>query len=355
MKAHSSYLLQTSAITAFYHIPPVWVGEIPNDGELERENASNFTKEVYRKELSSRIRVRVRQDGLFIFDFSKWKPGSAIKMPIFTPKNSGKKVDPFSAIEKDMLHVYNRVQAMNAHLACLTTTLLSCQKVVWGIQQIITPSDYLSLHDFDDDSKLPELKLNWSKIHDYIWRRGISGENKLKRIHQYQLHTIEESFNLFDSIITSHTKGILPIINLIYNSAIRYSEHDFTNSLILSWTACEALIKILWRKFIDTELAETINRGTSIANNLINKLRNYDSISNISDMLSIHDITLLDLYDSINKSRRSRNHWLHNLKGVSSKEASKSIVVSQNLLNYIAEIKLNIPIKYSHVGATIIE
>jgi hypothetical protein len=68
----------TSAVTAYYHIPPIWVGETPSDRESQHLQRTHLAKDVYQQEFTSGIRVRVRRDGLFIFDFSLWAPGSPV-------------------------------------------------------------------------------------------------------------------------------------------------------------------------------------------------------------------------------------------------------------------------------------
>ena len=117
----------TNASTAYYHLPPVWIG---NDPSKEDKNLSNafLSEMVVRKTLSSNIRVQVSRDGLFIFDFSHWEPAASVNIPEWK-SIPGEKIpkEVQDAEKKAEEHVYRRVEAMNAHLACLNSAISSCQ------------------------------------------------------------------------------------------------------------------------------------------------------------------------------------------------------------------------------------
>jgi hypothetical protein len=63
-------------VTAFYHDPPIWVGESPVDHEAQPPSVSfnKFNNEVVRHTFEGGIELRVSVEGLFAFDFTNWAP-----------------------------------------------------------------------------------------------------------------------------------------------------------------------------------------------------------------------------------------------------------------------------------------
>jgi hypothetical protein len=160
--------------------------------------------------------------------------------------------------------------------------------------------------------------------------------------------TIEKSFELFYHIILLNNTDILKIVNLIYKSARYYSDHDFSNSLILSWSACEKLIYTLWEDLINDKNDKYKGKEKFINSQRMNRLTGRDfTASIITEILSLSDILSFELYKDLSKVRQARNNWLHNLHLTSSDEAILSLQTSQRLLEKVKGIKLSITISRS--------
>ena len=60
------------AVVGYLRIPPVWIGDKPTDEELLRAPLTDLIRDQHSRTLCCGIRVRVRRDGIFLFDFSDW-------------------------------------------------------------------------------------------------------------------------------------------------------------------------------------------------------------------------------------------------------------------------------------------
>jgi hypothetical protein len=341
----------TSAVTAYYHISPIWVGETPSDRELQHPQRAHLAKDVYQQEFTSGIRVRVRRDGLFVFDFSVWEPGSPVQIPGWSSA-PGEKI-PQHVLEAEAVaeaHLYQCIEAMNAHLACLNSAYGFCQHAALPIIQIITPSDYLSMRELQDDRLLSELRPFWCPTHTYIERYANFYMNGALRrsLHTFHMETVQKSFELFDQVIASNDADILKIVNLLYRSARYYSDHDFSNALILSWSACEKLLCMLWDDFLNSKNDQYGGKEKFINRERRDKLTGRDfTASIVTEMLSLSHELSFELYKDLNEIRQARNRWIHTLHQTSAEEAILSLRTAQRFLERVRGIKLGITISRS--------
>ncbi len=69
------------AVEGYFRIPAVWIGAAPDPANARVLRPSVHHAVVLRKDLSCGIRVRVRRDGTFLFDFSSWAHAPTVTIP----------------------------------------------------------------------------------------------------------------------------------------------------------------------------------------------------------------------------------------------------------------------------------
>jgi hypothetical protein len=137
---------------SYYVTPLVWIGEAPDNinvsvapGQLPPDvDLGQLADVVVETSLPEGLRARAHRDGLITFDFSKWAPRRA------RPLNEA------GFVELTQLAL-RRVGLMNAHVACLHTTVMRDQHFALPVVAM-TPGTVLTLSDYDD----PESSVGFS-------------------------------------------------------------------------------------------------------------------------------------------------------------------------------------------------
>ena len=253
--------------------------------------------------------------------------------------------------QKETVNVYKRIEVMNGHLACLNSALKTCQKKSWPICQVINAGEYLKVDKTRDGIYKFHFLSSQSPTHAYI-EKFRSTTDKPTVFHTRQmvtLKTVRESFRLLDSIMKTPVPDSLKLVTMLLQSAKAYRDHDLSGSLILSWTVLEKLISIIWDKMLEDN-REREEGGVKF--NFINgkrkeKLNGNDySASTRIEILSLLNLIDMDLYTKLNKIRKIRNAWLHNLGQVSSADASLALVTGQKLFSDLATVKIALNISH---------
>ncbi|MGP0593566.1 hypothetical protein ACTRXD_13675 [Nitrospira sp. T9] len=350
--------------TAYYHCPPVWVEADPFIG-CQNPPVSTQREEVFKKSLASGIRVVVSRDGLFVFDFNDWLPRAEMpdlnfddildnSIPPITSKMvmQNPKFQRFMEVsQQEVANVYRRVEVMNAHLACLNTALQTCQKESWPILQFISAGEYLKVDRGQDEIRRLNLIASHSPYHAYIekFRSTTDTPTECPTRQLVTIQTVEKSFEILDSIIKSPIPDSLKLVTMLLQSARAYRDHDFSGSIILSWTVLEKLISIIWDKMLKDN-KEREEEGTKI--DFIDSKREKKlkgslySASTRIEILSLLNRINKALYTELNKIRKVRNAWLHNLGQVESEDASHGLVTSLKLFSEISLVKISLNISH---------
>ncbi len=342
----------TNAVTAYYHLPPIWVGEDPFANNAA-PTKSALEKEILTRKLSAGIQAWVHKDGLFIFDFSNWNPGSSVVIPLVKSEPGKKMPKPLAeANQKAVLHVYRRVEVMNAHLACLNTALGLCEKRALPVGQVISPSEHINIHRTAAGTWWFGLNPYWSPIHAYIAaQRGVTdhtSEHKQRQL--IAIESVEKSFELLDDLLDCSATDSPKLVTLLLQSVKAYREHDFSGSLIISWTVLEKLVSDLWNGLIEENRVRGggQDQTTFINSERKKRLEGKDYTASVRiEFLSLLNEISLEMYTDLNKIRSTRNDWLHHLEVADDRSASLAIQAAQRLLLQVTGININLTISHS--------
>lgn len=129
-----------------------------------------------------------------------------------------------------------------------------------------------------------------------------------------------------------------------------YGDHDFSTSLIFSWTVSEKLVSILWNRLVESKRIRKENDQVIVFINDQRKKRLQGRdfpVSNRIEILSLLNIIPLELYKRLNSIRIKRNDWVHNLGEVDDASASLAIQVAQEMFAEISKVKFSLTISHA--------
>lgn len=331
------------AVAGYFRIPPVWVGDKPTENELLYEKVVDLIRDQYHRVLCGCIDVRVRRDGVFLFDFSRWAPAESTEIPGYIPQ-------PGQRIPREITDAENlaerrlalRTAVMNVHQACLSTAETVIHKRSTKLGEPIHP--YHTIRPLTlDEQKFDRLSYN-DPTESFIRLQMDSIENRqiasLKTRLLIEQDTLEFSFELLERILDNEFEDLAQLVELLYRAAAEYPEQRFAESLILSWAVCEKLLDRLWRTYIGENTmgddgTQRINRKRR------DKLSSRDfTASVISEILELNRQLPFPLFQNLETVRQSRNAWLHSLKTVSDHDAAMAVRTTEQFMEHVTGIRM---------------
>lgn len=338
-----------SSATAYYLMPPVYVCGSPwsfDDSvrwvmpklDLSQCDIKKLADEVYRKDLGCGISVVVLREGLFVFDFSKWGDAKGV------PKNGFATTPMYGALE--------RVAVLNTHLACLYTVVQSLQhqsipKMVLSPGNLFSMSfqpPYLGGSCSNEPQWSPFSLSRFVSTYNPNYPPGLDFRIISRRINLTP-SAIEKSFELFEKALGSNTMRIIAVADLYLRSCSVCEEHNFALSTVLAWTACEKLLNVLWERHIDD-----CDRENSVPDaKFVNRTRkerlmgaNFTA-SVVIEILSLANHIDFALYEKLNKVRRARNNWVHDLESeINSDIAQIGLQATGDLMELVDAIPIRL-------------
>ena len=333
---------KTNAATAYFHLPPIWLKDNPYGVSLAERPA--LDEEVYARTLTNGIHVAAHRDGLFRFNFESWEPGDSVFIPHFDSNTGGVVTEErLEAEEKAVLHIYRRVEVMNVHIVSLNTAVEIHHNQALSVKQVVSPNDVINIHDRNGRW---EFALNpfYYPSHALIAIRRNTEPPKDSRS-VISMDAVEKSYEILETILTSKIGDATLMASHLLRSAKAYGEHDFSSSLIYSWTVIEKTLAFLWNALIESN--RTRQEGKREIN-FINsrrkqKLEGRDYTASVrTEVLSFMGIIDFTLYNDINELRYARNEWLHRFVPISSTIAASGIRNACRLFNQATGIEVKL-------------
>lgn len=334
------------AYVCFYLLPAVWVSKEPTVYEWENKNDNSLFEIVHKGNINSKIRYKIRRDGLVILDCNNWEAGTYTKIPQHDLKPG--MVVPKVTIEKEKLaekRAYNRSMLVNAYQCCLHTANIQVHNTAYSFGLPIQSRDLVNLISFDN----PGVNLYFSNgdpycehvirvINDIVNRKRYDHDKR----QLIELDVIDYSFSLLGDILDNEYEETLKLVELLFWSQNAYRDCSFANSLIMSWAVCEKLINNLWSKHISS-IRKFPDGNKRINNKRKQKLEGRDfTASIVCENLELLEIIPHSLYGSLETIRSKRNNWLHSLQNIEGDHAVDALRVSTELLHLATGIKIHL-------------
>lgn len=331
----------SAAVEGYFRFPAVWIGaepEMPNGDFLDYEIHHEI---VYRRDLSCDVRVCVRRDGTFLFDFSKWSFAPLVIIPgyEFPGPNITFMPPPEYHRKCDLAENYAvlRAQVMNVHQACISTaeqmllgrnSHVGAPVTAWSTDKAIS---FATVPSYADDSEdMHALARNVANNKDGVIR------NKMHRP-IIDINVIDKSCLLLEEILLKKDMALIQIVEAVYIAASRANEKRFGESVMLAWGACEQLISILWKR----KISEAKSSGKNISSDRFDKLKGRDYTASLMiEMLDLDNRINDDLYKMLEGARKARNKWAHEMRPPKQTDANVCVEAAQKLLKLVADVDL---------------
>jgi hypothetical protein len=333
-------------VSGYYHWPPIWVGTAPEIDGGTIVALNTLSEEVFRTTLSNGVTVKIRRDGLFLFDFS----GAAIRAASETSPAK----DVAAAFDEKANVILQRVRLFNGHLACLHDAIVFRQSV--GLKwMVVSPGDLVQATMLDSpgfacaDQRIAALVCSSYQAtyahgpHLMDWR--VNSRDTIRT------DTVEESFRMLNDILSHASPDALLLVDLYARSCHAHETHNHSLCLVIAWGLTEKLLTRHWERYLERNRKRTIDGAeTSFINGeRMDKLTGRDyTASVVSEILSLVGELPLDLYKHLSRVRKARNDWMHELKEVSRGESYLAVQVASRMLELIEGIKFAV-----HIGASI--
>ena len=150
---------------------------------------------------------------------------------------------------------------------------------------------------------------------------------------------IDRSFSDLDFTLTTSSGALLRALEFHKLSHYRMLDQRFAESLVLSWTICEDMINVIWKRMIEGIRSSHESRMNP---KRIKRLRNSSAFtaSVRIETLELAGHLSIELANNLNKIRQVRNDWLHSFKDVDEQASLHSIRTCAHLISSVFRIEI---------------
>ena len=181
-------------------------------------------------------------------------------------------------------------------------------------------------------------------IHDTYMCYGIPNVPRPKfRDDHNVLHlrgdVIDKSFSDLDVALSAGSGSLLRALEFHKLSHYRMRDQRFAESLILSWTICENMIGLLWRRMIDDLASSSEDRMTKERSRKLHESSASTTSARI-EKLQLAGKLPLKHAENLSKIRLARNKSLHEFVNVDEEICLDAITTCAQLISYVFELKV---------------
>jgi len=326
-----------------YHDPPLWLGNPPIEKPTKQREVdfSAFAEIIFRKDLSSGIRVNATRDGMFGFSFENWPPDC----------NATEKRVPEDLTFDELAEItLNRASVINSFLAFFYAALetnpgLSLSRMLTTPELMVPMSG-----DFDEPPtgmSFGNDKVAWLASSRYPLTYPTAYPPAAdKRILSRTIIdppgiALDDAASRLEALLSDHQADGPLMLDLFVRSSKSYQDHNYSASLITNWSIIEKLTFELWNRYLD----KNRNRGgTPFINrkrlDKLNDTRTFTA-SVVTEILSLAKYIDKGLYEDMSSVRQVRNNWIHSLKAVSREDAMLSNDVCEQMFSIVRSIRVS--------------
>ena len=330
------------SVEGYFRIPAIWVSDTPDPPPSTTLDPRDHHATMVDKCLSCGIKVRVQENGTFLFDFESWSLAPQLSIPGFRIPDPNLPYRPpmktIAAETKAENYAALRAQVMNVHQACLATSERTVRRRSAEIGLPVTSWNTLKGISFDtaiayrDDTEDVRALARNSLSNKFGIRREQSSARRI-----IEVGTIDHSLELLDSILGHEDRILIEMIEAIYIAAARASENRLGEAITLAWGVCEQLLSSAW-----TNLLEDKSTGNRMSKKRKQKLYSRDfTASVITEVLEMTDRIDQDLYRLLEEVRRCRNKWVHEMQSPTQDQLYSALKSAQKLARSIKGIHLD--------------
>ena len=322
---------------AFYHDPPLWVGESAVSPTGGMADFTTLRDMVFEDDLPIGLKVTVTREGVFSFSYPKSEDEAALSWHLSYARIS----------ESDADVILRRTQIMNAFLAFLYSNHLRLHEIdlTW---MLVSPDLVITAKDLQN----PGMSYAPQRVKHLI---GSSFESTYSRSHAptfdnriidrfalLPLDSIKAATEDLTRLISNHpTDGAL-LVDLYLRAGKSYQDSNYSAAVIASWAITEKLLYELWTKYLsDNKQREEVAFIDGARNKRLRDYRTFTAAV-VAELLSFAGYIDYDLYSSLSLVRKSRNDWIHSpTKSLSRENAVRSLEACERMLQDVRGITIS--------------
>lgn len=311
---------------------PAWIDDKPN----EQKSPNDI---VWSGLGLHDVPIHARRDGFIIFDFPQSAPYSGGEVPSYEQAPGERAPENILKARKlrEKLR-YERLQYMNAFLACLYSGYATVQKTGTAVQPPIMPTTYFSANKEDAD--------RW-RIYNLDSTHSVSFPLASSSI--VDSATIGHAADLMVQCNGALSDTGIVLLALVYMACHQYGNHQFDSAHLIAWSACEMLTNRMWSDLL--RHLDTKNGGHTVINGQRRKqLEGRDfTASIVSQSLSLHGKIDDEMLARLDDARRKRNAFAHSLEPVSPDDVGKAIRTATDLMTHVVGVAITSQLSYSSI------
>jgi hypothetical protein len=319
---------------AFYHDPPLWVGESAVDSMGGMADLATLRDVVFEDDLSIGLKISATREGVFSFSYANSEDQAALSWHLADARIS----------EADADVILRRTRVMNSFLAFLYSNLLR----LYGIDltwMLVSPDLVISVRDVQNPgmSHAPQRVkhlIGSSFAPTYSQVLPPTFDNRIiDRFTVLPLDSVEAATEDLTRLISNHPSDGTLLVDLYLRAGKSYQDSNYSAAVITSWAITEKLIYELWQKYLSDNGQREERAFIVGARNKRLRDSRTSTVAVVAERLSsVGDIDH-DLYSSLSVVRRSRNDWIHSpAKSLSREDAVRSLEVCERMLQNVRSI-----------------
>jgi hypothetical protein len=322
---------------AFYHDPPLWVGESAVSLTGGMAEFVTLRDVVFENDLPIGLKVSATREGVFSFSYAKDDDEAALSWHVAYARIS----------EEDADVILRRTQIMNSFLAFLYSNhkRLYDTDLTW---MVVSPDLVISAKDLQQPgmSYAPQrVKHLIGSSFESTYSRPSAptfDDRIIDRAALLPLDSIKAATDDLSRLISNYPKDGALLIDLYLRAGKSYQDSNYSAAIITSWAITEKLLYELWVTYLsDNKQRE----GTAFIDGARNKrLRDYRTFTAavVAELLSFAGYIDYDLYSSLSLVRKSRNDWIHSPTTSSSRESAvRSLKICERMLQEVRGIPIS--------------
>jgi hypothetical protein len=325
-----------------------WFVKEPSLDLLKSNFNATISEIVFEKIISHDVSIRARIDGLVELELGGLPNCQRTKVPevIVGP---GEEL-PGEYLKQEKIaycSIVSRLKYVNAFKACISSSMYHVQSHSIPSDPPVLPSNYMPLFAGEFQSVLYPMgrSENDKKLEQNNVAKNMANKNQLQKRILFKMETLEYAALLFEEII-KRGEGFALLVDLLYHQNYLYSSHRFSECLIGAWTIIEAGISKVWEQYIDNYK----HSGGQVSKGRMKKLQGRDfTASIVQEVLSLSSVFAHSEYDEVDRIRKARNKWMHDLLPVSSDDAAKALQLSHKMVLKAYGIEIGMPISCGYI------
>lgn len=318
--------------SGYFVWPPVWLGDRPSlefmMKTLPTDAGDFFEKlgaEILRCWVDQGIVVRMHRDGLVVFDFTQ----AAVR--------AGPSGRDYNGADRFVM----RQQLLNAHVACLATTVLERMHLAIALATV-EHADVMSMGTpdsvgaaFGAHSRAPSLVMarfpgsyapDLPLLHD--WRMTFRGS-------PIAADCLTAACELLATAMRHPEDDLIPIVDIWQRSCASVRAMNYELAVVLAWTVIEAMTDRFWQQYLDANRSRKVGEVEMpfIRGDRLKRLNDREYTAAIrTEILSLTGELESELYQRCTDARQARNSWLHRMKPVGYRAAMSAVETAALLI-----------------------